>query len=193
MRIVVINHVTLDGVMQSPGRPDEDIRGGFKYGGWAASRNHEIMIRAVGERMSTPNGGMLLGRRSYDDMLSAWNSKGGPFKDGLNNARKFVVSRDPTTDPKWPNSTLVHGDVVKEITALKQKPGGNLVVMGSGELIRSLLLPDGLVDEFVLMIHPLLLGNGRRLFEDSKTTSELKLNHCEATPTGVIIAAYQPS
>jgi dihydrofolate reductase len=190
MRIVVVNHITLDGVMQSPGRPDEDTRGGFAQGGWAIARSDEAMTRAVGERMGIPGGGLLLGRRSYEDMLAAWNERGGPFKEGLNAARKYVVSGDPERDLRWPNSTLVSGDVPAAVAALKASPGGNLVVMGSGELIRS-LLPNRLIDEFLLFVHPLLLGSGRRLFEHPAEAVELQLLSSSTTETGVAVVAYE--
>lgn len=191
MRIVVINHLTLDGVMQSPGRPDEDTRGGFTHGGWAIPGNDAAMFQAVGERMGKPDGGMLLGRRSYEDMLAAWNAKGGPYKEGLNNARKYVVSSSSATRLEWPNSTLVHGDIPAAVAELKQSSGGNLVIMGSGQLIRS-LLPHGLIDEYLLMIHPLVLGSGKRLFEHDDHITKLKLTGSTATTTGVILAVYKP-
>ena len=191
MRIVVINHLTLDGVMQAPGRPDEDTRGGFKHGGWATPGNDDTMVQAIGERMAKPGGGMLLGRRSYEDMLAAWNAKGGPYKDGLNNARKYIVSSSSTTRLKWPNSTLVHGDIRAAVTELKQSSGGNLVIMGSGQLIRT-LLPHGLIDEYLLMIHPLVLGSGKRLFEHDDHVAKLKLTSIRVTTTGVVLAVYQP-
>jgi dihydrofolate reductase len=192
MRIVVINHLTLDGVMQSPGRPDEDTRGGFSHGGWAIPGNDPTMFQAIGERMAKPDGGMLFGRRSYEDMLTAWNAKGGPFKDGLNNARKYIASSSSETGLEWPNSTLVHGDVPAAVAELKENPGGNLVIMGSGQLIRS-LIPHGLIDEYLLMIHPLVLGSGKRLFEHEGHVARLKLIGSTATTTGVILATYQPS
>lgn len=191
MQIVVINHITLDGVMQSPGRPDEDSRGGFSSGGWAIPGNDEAIFRAVGERMGDLDGGMLLGRRSYEDMLATWNARGGQFKDGLNGARKFVASSSPDTKLEWPNSTLLSGDITAAVAELKQKPGGNLVIMGSGQLIRS-LLPGGLIDEYLLMIHPLVLGRGQRLFEPDDHSARLKLIESSTTATGVIIAAYRP-
>ncbi len=190
MRIIVINHVTLDGVMQSPGRPDEDTRGGFAHGGWALPGNDQAMIDAIGERMAKPDGGMLLGRRSYEDMLAAWNAKGGPFKDGLNATPKYIASSNPEAPLEWPNSTLLHGDVPAAVADLKRKPGGNLVIMGSGQLIRS-LLPPGLIDEYLLMIHPLLLGSGRRLFDQDDHLTKLRLLSSEATASGVIIASYE--
>src|SRR4051794_21298028 len=129
MRIVVINHITLDGVMQGPGRPDEDTRGGFVHGGWAARREDPMLVEAIGERMGQPDGGLLLGHRSYEDMLATWNEKGGPFKEGLNATPKYVVSSSPATPLAWPNSTLVHGDVPARIAELKRREGGNLVTM----------------------------------------------------------------
>jgi dihydrofolate reductase len=191
MRIVAINHLTLDGVMQAPGRPDEDIRGGFSHGGWAVPGNNEAMFQAIGERMATPGGALLLGRRSYEDMLATWNARGGPFKDALNSASKYVVSSNSAMRLKWPNSILVHGDLIKALTELKRKSDGNLVMMGSGQLIRS-LLPHDLIDEYLLMIHPLVLGSGQRLFEHGGHVTKLRLISSTATTTGVILATYQP-
>ena len=188
MRIVVLNHVTLDGVMQAPARPDEDTRGGFSHGGWAAAGSDETVGRMVGERFGRPDGGLLLGRWSYEHMLSHWNNAGGPFRDRLNEARKYVVSSDAVTRLAWPNSTLLHGDIAAEIAELKGRPGGSLVIMGSGELIRS-LLPHRLIDEFVLMIHPLVLGSGRRLFCLGEPLA-LRLADSAATPSGVTVATY---
>lgn len=192
MRIVVINHLSLDGVMQSPGRPDEDTRGGFRHGGWASPGNDEAMVEAIGARMAKPGGGLLLGRRSYEDMLTAWNARGGAYKDALNRARKYVASRSAATTLSFPSSTLLHGDVPAAVAELKQEPGGDLVIMGSGELIRS-LLPHGLIDEYFLMIHPLVLGSGQRLFEHDDHVVRLRLSSSTVTRTGVILATYQPS
>lgn len=191
MRLVVLNHVSLDGVMQGPGRPDEDTRGGFSQGGWAIQNGDQVMAEETGPNPSTPRGGMLLGRRSYEGMLSAWNQRGGPFKEALNAAPKFVVSHNASTKLAWPNSTLVHGDVPAAVRELKQRPGGDLLIMGSGELIRS-LLPHHLIDEFVLVIHPLLLGSGQRLFPEDGEPIRLRLVKSVPTTTGVIIATYQP-
>src|SRR3984893_16952369 len=136
MQIVVINHITLDGVMQAPGRPDEDTRGGFSHGGWAIPGNDQVMGQALGQRMGKPSGGLLLGRRSYEDMLASWNVQGGPYKDALNAARKYVASTSSATRLDWPNSTLLHGDIPAAVTDLKQNSAGDLVIMGSGRLIR---------------------------------------------------------
>src|SRR3954453_6613720 len=152
MRVLVVNHVSLDGVLQGPGRPDEDTRGGFRHGGWAQARRDPAMVSAMGQRMGK-GFSWLRGRRSYDDMLSPWNPLGGPFKDGLNQTPKYVASSHHDAELPWPNSTLLAGDVPAEVAALRERPGGNLVVMGSGRLVQS-LLPHGLVDELLLFIHP---------------------------------------
>ena len=144
MRLVVLNHLTLDGVLQAPGGPEEDTRGGFRHGGWAIPGNDEVMGRRLGERSGAPGGGLLLGRRSYEQMLAHWNDVGGPFKDQLNESPKYVASSSASTELAWPNSTLLHGDVPAAIAELKEQPGGDLTIMGSGQLIRSLLVarPD---------------------------------------------------
>jgi dihydrofolate reductase len=190
-RIVVINHLTLDGVMQAPGRPDEDRRGGFQHGGWASSGmlGDEVVGAAMGARMASSSG-LLFGRRTYDDLLSFWNSQDSPFKDALNNARKYVVSRTLSEPLPWPNSTLLRGDVGDAVAALKQEPGDELQVMGSGELIQT-LMRHNLIDEYMLLIHPLVLGSGRRLFADTGALTSLRLLNAEASPSGVVIATYE--
>jgi dihydrofolate reductase len=192
MRVVVVNHLTLDGVMQAPGHADEDRRGDFEHGGWAAAGGADPKVAAAfGERLGTPGGALLMGRLSYEGMLGGWNERGGPFKDALNAADKYVASRSPDTELEWPNSTLLGGDVVAAVRELRGREGGNLAIMGSGELVRS-LLPHGLVDELLLVIHPLILGEGLRLFEDGEGTVPLRLRSGEAVDGGVIIAAYEP-
>ena len=190
MRVVVVNHVSLDGVMQGPGRPDEDTRGGFRHGGWAQNDNDPALGAAMGERLGEEFS-WLFGRRTYDGLLSYWNAAGGPFKQPLNGVRKYVASSDQAADLPWPNSTLISGDVPAAVAGLREQPGGNLVIMGSGELIRS-LLPHGLIDEFFLMIHPVVLGSGRRLFGAEDMTHPLRLVASSPTATGVILATYQP-
>ena len=165
-RVVVINHLTLDGVMQAPGRRDEDTRDGFEHGGWASSRISEddVIGAAMGARMASSSG-LLLGRRTYDDLLSYWNSQDSPFKDALNDAPKHVASRTLSEPLPWPNSKLLRGDIPDAVAALKQGPGEELHVLGSGELIEALIRHD-LIDEYLLLIHPVLLGSGRRLVSD---------------------------
>jgi dihydrofolate reductase len=192
MRVVVVNHLTLDGVMQAPGHAEEDRRGDFGHGGWATAGAEDPKVAAAfGERLGTPDGALLMGHRSYDGMLSGWNERGGPFKDALNAATKYVVSRSPDTELEWPNSTLLSGDVIAAVRELRGREGGNLAIMGSGELIRS-LLPHGLIDELLLVIHPLILGEGLRLFEQGEESVPLRLKSADAVDGGVIIAAYEP-
>lgn len=187
-KVIVMNHITLDGVMQGPARPDEDTREGFVRGGWAVPRGDEAIVTKMGERMGADRA-FLFGRRTYEDLLATWNAQGGPFKDSLNNARKYVASGNPATRLDWPNSTLLHGDVPAAVADLKESSGTNLVILGSGVLIGSLMAAD-LIDEYLLMIHPLVLGTGRRLFCGG-TQASLRLVDSVTTSTGVLIATYE--
>jgi dihydrofolate reductase len=189
-RIIVMNQLTLDGVMQGPGRPDEDTRGGFAHGGWGVPHSDAAMVAKMGERMGS-DPAFLFGRRTYEDLLATWNARGGPFKDALNNARKYVASSNPATRLDWPNSTLLHGDILAIVANLKQSSATNLVIMGSGVLIGSLMTAD-LIDEYLLMIHPLVLGSGRQLFAGG-THAVLRLIDSMTTRTGVLIATYEPA
>jgi dihydrofolate reductase len=172
--------------MQAPGAPDEDTRDGFRHGGWATAGSDETVQQAIGRHQSErASGGLLLGRRSYEGMLAGWNERGGPFRDALNNTPKYVVSRSPQTELRWPNSTLISGDIPAEVARLD----GDLTIMGSGELIRA-LLPHGLIDELLLVIHPLVLGSGRRLFEADDHVARLRLLESVVAPSGVIVARY---
>jgi dihydrofolate reductase len=194
-RIVVMNHVTLDGVMQGPGRADEDTRDGFAQGGWGrrSVTPDDAVGKAMGERMAAGGGlaGWLFGRRTYEDLLASWNAQGGPFKDALNNSAKYVASTTLKEPLPWPNSTLLHGDTVDAVRALKAQSGGVLAIMGSGVLIGSLMAAN-LIDEYLLMIHPLVLGTGRRLFPWGVHVS-LQLTDSVTTATGVLIATYEPT
>jgi dihydrofolate reductase len=187
-RVIVMNHVTLDGVMQAPARADEDTRDGFAHGGWGTPRSDEAMVAKMGERMGE-NRAFLFGRRTYDQLLTTWNARGGPFKDALNETRKFVASANPATTLDWPNSTLLHGDVQAAVAELKESSPANLVIMGSGVLIGSLMATD-VIDEYLMMIHPLVLGTGRRMFPDGVQTT-LRLSESVATSTGVLLATYE--
>jgi dihydrofolate reductase len=124
-------------------------------------------------------------------MLGHWNKVGGPFKDGLNQTLKYVASSKPDTDLPWPNSSVLTGDVPAAVAALREQPGGNLVIMGSGQLIRT-LLPHGLVDEMFRLIHPVVLGSGQRLFGPADDRTSLTLIDTAARSTGVIMATYRP-
>ena len=204
MRVVVINHVTLDGVMQAPGRADEDTRGGFAYGGWADRGNDEAMGASMTEHMGT-GFSWLFGRITYEGLLSHWNEVGGPMADGLvpanepkllaaglNGATKYVASSSPDTELAWPNSVLVTGDVPARIAQIRAQPGGNLVVLGSGRLLQS-LLSDNLVDELHLFIHPVTVGSGLRLFAGKDHAHRFSLVDASPFSTGVIAATYEPA
>jgi dihydrofolate reductase len=189
-KVVVIEHVTLDGVMQAPGRADEDQRDGFDHGGWAHARVDEVMGRVMGEGMAR-GGALLFGRRTYEDFFSFWPTQtDNPYTEVLDNTLKYVASRTLKEPLPWRNSTLLHGDAAEAVAKLKE--GDDLGVLGSGQLVRS-LMQRGLVDEFVLMTHPLVLGTGRRLFADGGAFAELRLTDTTTTTTGVVIAKYQAS
>jgi dihydrofolate reductase len=190
--ITVFNSVTLDGVMQAPGRPDEDPRGGFAHGGWAVPYSDEVMGRVAAEGMAGP-GALLLGRRTYEDFHGFWpNQTDNPFTEVLDNTRKYVASTTLREPLGWRNSTLLEGDAAEAVARLKEQPGEDLTVLGSGELVQALRRRD-LVDRYVLLVHPLVLGSGRRLFPDGGPYAELRLVDSVPTTTGVIIATYQPA
>jgi dihydrofolate reductase len=192
-KIVVFMSLTLDGVMQAPGRPDEDRRGGFENGGWALPYADPELGKAAGESMAT-TGGLLFGRRTYEDFYSVWPKRtdNNPFTEVLNNTPKFVASRTLKEPLPWSNSTLLKGDAVEAVARLKEQEGKAIVVLGSGDLLQSLMRCN-LIDEYVLQIHPLILGSGRRLFTDGGSRAALKLVDTKTTTTGVVIATYQPA
>jgi dihydrofolate reductase len=187
--VTVVNHVTLDGVMQAPGRPDEDPRGGFAHGGWAQAGNDPVMGRVMAEGMGRP-GGLLLGRRTYEDFAAYWpRQTDNPFTPVLNATRKYVASRT-LTQPSWKNTTVLDGDAAEAVATLKQSE--DLMILGSGELIRS-LIGQGLIDIWMLLIHPRVLGSGQRLFAAAGPPAALHLTDSVTTTTGVVIATYASS
>ena len=191
-RVVVINHLTLDGVMQAPGRPDEDRRGGFEHGGWSPPYGDEVMGRVMGEGMAK-GGALLLGRRTYEDFAAFWpKQQDNPFTPVLNERRKYVASRTLQEPLPWVNSTLLEGDAADAVARLKEEQDDDLAVLGSGELVQSLMRRN-LVDQYLLTIHPLVLGSGRRLFTDGGAYASLRLVDAITTTTGVVIATYQPA
>ena len=192
MRIVAVENVTLDGVMQAPGRPDEDTRDGFAHGGWAVPYNDEVMARAMGERMAT-EGALLLGRRTYEDFHGFWpRQTDNPYTDVLNRTRKYVASTTLAEPLPWENSVLLEGDAAGAVADLKAHDAEpNVAVLGSGALLRTLMARD-IVDEYLLLIHPLVLGSGRRLFPEG-AAARLRLVDSVTTTKGVIIATYRPA
>ena len=189
-KVVVFMNLTLDGVMQAPGRPDEDRRGAFEHGGWAVPYADPEMGKVAAESMAT-TGALVFGRRTYEDFYSVWPNRtdDNPFTTVLNNTRKYVASRTLEEPLPWVNSTLLRGDGAKAVAGLKEQPGKDLVILGSGELVKSLMRRN-LIDLYVLQIHPLLLGAGRRLFSDDGSYAALRLVDSKTTTTGVIIATY---
>ncbi len=191
-RIVAFESVTLDGVMQAPGRPDEDRRGGFEHGGWAAPYSDPALGKAAQEGMGN-TGGLLLGRRTYEDFHGFWpRQKDNPFTDVLDNSLKYVASTTLREPLPWLNSKLLHGDATKAVAKLRAEPGKDLVILGSGELVHA-LLGASLIDEFILLIHPLVLGSGRHLFRDGGTLATMELIDSKTSPKGVVIATYRPA
>jgi dihydrofolate reductase len=188
--LTAVESITLDGVMQAPGRPDEDTRDGFEHGGWAVPYTDEVMGRAMGERMGG-GGAIVLGRRTYEDLHGYWpKQKDNPYTETLNRTQKYVASSTLTEPLPWENSTLLEGDVTEALARLKED-SEHITVIGSGELVRS-LMSRGLIDEYLLLIHPLVLGSGRRLFPDGVYAS-LELTDSLTTTTGVVIATYRPA
>jgi dihydrofolate reductase len=190
-KVTVINHLTLDGVMQAPARPDEDTRDGFEHGGWAIPGNDEVMGAKMAEGMAQ-DGALLLGRRTYEQFFSVWpHQTDNPYTEVLNNVTKYVASRTLAEPLPWSNSILLEGDAVEAVAELKRQPLASLGILGSGELVGS-LMAAGLIDEYRLMIHPLVLGSGRRLFPEGARAS-LRLTDSITTTTGVLIATYEPA
>jgi dihydrofolate reductase len=191
-KVVVNNNVTLDGVMQAPGRPDEDPSGGFQHGGWAVPYFDSVMGRLAGEGIAE-GGALLLGRRTYEFFASFWphQTEENPFTAVMNDFQKYVASTTLEEPLSWKNSTLLKGEAGEAVARLKEEEGKDLVVLGSGELIQS-LMRRGLVDEYRLLIHPLVLGSGRRLFPEGGVSAALRLVDTVTTTTGVVIATYRP-
>jgi dihydrofolate reductase len=182
--------ITLDGVVQGFGRPDEDTRGGFTHGGWGARYNDEVMNQEMAKGMARP-GDMLFGRSTWQDFITAWgrSTDGNPFTTHMNATTKYVVSRTLTDADAWQNSILLRGDAVGTVAGLKAQPGNDLSIIGSASLVRG-LHAAGLIDEYTLLIHPLTLGSGARLFDSPAPLTEFELISTVTTTKGVIIAQY---
>ena len=191
-KLVVLENLTLDGVMQAPGDRDEDRRGGFEHGGWMAAYNDDVKMQVMGEGMARQTD-MLFGRWTYEKFYNVWAGRtDNPFTAVFERSKKYVASRTLRGPLPWVNSTLLEGDAADTVAQLKQQQGHDLLVMGSGVLAQS-LMQRGLVDEYQLVIHPLVLGSGRRLFEHGVPRESLRLSKSVPTTTGVIIATYEPA
>ncbi|VVB94665.1 Uncharacterised protein [uncultured archaeon] len=192
MRKLIVNtFVTLDGIMQAPGGPEEDPTGGFTHGGWSFNYWDDMMGQVMSEAMAKPSE-LLLGRKTYEIFAAHWPYIiDDPVADKLNSAKKYVVSRT-LDEVKWNNSTLVTGDMVQAIRNLKGQNMPDIQVHGSGDLIQTLLKHD-LIDEFRLWIFPVTIGKGKRLFGEGTQPVNLKLIDSKTSTTGVIIATYEPA
>lgn len=194
-KLIVAAFVSLDGVMQAPGGPGEDTSGGFRHGGWVFPYFDEAGEQSIADLFAEPFA-LLLGRRTYDIFASYWPNATGDagtrnIADKFNAATKFVATHRPES-LEWQHSRALEGDVADAIRALKREDGEHLLTQGSGELVRQ-LLAAGLVDELRLMVFPVLLGPGKRLFGNDAQASAFKLVQSTATPSGVVISRYERS
>lgn len=189
-KIVAVESVTLDGVMQAPGGTEEDLRNGFREGGWGHPYVDDVLLREMSTGFG--NSELVFGRRTYEQFSSYWPNapKPNPFTDVLNDTRKYVASTTLSEPLPWVNSVLLSGDARARVAELKAGPGKDLVILGSGELVRTLMATE-LIDGFILVIHPLVLGSGRRLFPESGPSARLRLAKSVPTTTGVVIARYE--
>jgi dihydrofolate reductase len=187
-KLIVLSFISLDGVMQAPGGPEEDPTGGFKHEGWVAGYFDDFLGRVMDKQISKPFD-LLLGRKTYEIFAAHWPYSEHPFAARFNNAKKYVASKT-LTKLDWSNSELIKGDVGNEVKRLKEQDGPEIQVHGSGNLIQTLLKHD-LVDELWLKIFPVTLGKGKRLFTEGTNPAGFRLLEGEISPNGVIIASYE--
>jgi dihydrofolate reductase len=192
-RIVTFTLVTLDGVVQGPGHPDEDRRDGFDLGGWSPPYADEIQGRLVADGMAASDR-LLFGRRTYEQFAAVWSNgpADSPFTRVLNERVKYVASNTLAEPLPWANSRLLPGDPMSAVAEIRDRPGPDVVILGSATLVRS-LLGRGLIDELTLVVHPVVLGRGRRLFTDGTPRVAMRLVDATPTTTGVLVARYRPS
>ena len=187
-KLKVTTFLTLDGVMQAPGGPEEDAAGGFKHGGWSFGYWDQTVDQEMSAFMGRPFD-LLLGRKTYEIFNGFWPQSTDPGAEVLNKARKHVASRT-LTSVDWNNSTLIKGDVAKYVAEQKKADGPEIQVHGSGDLIQTLLKHD-LIDEFHLMTFPVVLGSGKRLFADGAIPAGLRVANVKTSGSGVVIATYE--
>jgi len=193
-KVIVQEWMTLDGVVQAPGAADEDTSGGFRHGGWHLPYFDDLSMKWVLDNVSGA-GGFLLGRRTYEGFASHWPNASEaeqPLAEPLNTRPKYVASRTLSEPLEWQNSTVLQGDVAEAVAALRRQDGEDLLVIGSTELARTLVEHD-LVDEFRVMVDPLVVGGGKRLFRDDGARRPLRLLDSQVTTTGAIVATYAPA
>ncbi|HKR68516.1 MAG TPA: dihydrofolate reductase family protein [Streptosporangiaceae bacterium] len=190
-KLSIVEFVTLDGVMQSLGSPDEDREGGFAYGGWSAPYGDEIAARAAGAGMADV-AAYLFGRKTYEKMAAHWpfEPATNPIAAHLNATPKYVVTKT-LTSVEWSGTQILSGDPAASVRDLKQAGDGSITVLGSGVLVQTLIEHD-LIDEYRIFVHPLVLGTGKRLFREIHQPLRLRLLECTQTSTGVLLLTYQP-
>jgi dihydrofolate reductase len=186
-KITVLSHVSLDGVIQAPGGPEEDRSGGFAYGGWAAPFSDEVSGAALRRQMNLPFD-LLLGRKTFDIWEAYWPHHADAWP-GVSTATKYVAS-NTLTSSEWQPSVFLGGDIAEKLIQIKQQPGPDLHVWGSGNLLQTLLKHD-LVDAFWLKIYPLTLGSGKRMFAEGTIPAAFKVTESQVTPKGVIFVNYE--
>ncbi|HEX2433532.1 MAG TPA: dihydrofolate reductase family protein [Gaiellaceae bacterium] len=188
----VIEFLSLDGVMQAPGAADEDTEGGFQHGGWQRPYFDEVLGATAAEGMAETDA-YLFGRKTYEKMAAYWPTapEDDPYGRHMNSTPKYVASRT-LHDVEWQNSMLIEGDVAEEVARMKEEPGKNIAVLGSGDLVQT-LLDRNLVDEFFLAVYPIVLGSGKRLFREAAQVRKLSLVDSKPTSTGGVILTYRPA
>jgi dihydrofolate reductase len=190
-KLIVIEFLSLDGVYQAPAAPEEDTEGGFKEGGWQRPYFDDDLGAAAGQGMSETDA-HLFGRKTYEKMSAHWPNapSDDPSAQHLNSVQKYVASRT-LKSVEWQNTELLQGDLAEEVTKLKEQPGKNIAVLGSGNLVQSLMEHD-LVDEYSLAVFPIVLGSGKRLFADDHQVKRLRLVDSKTTGTGGLLLTYHP-
>jgi dihydrofolate reductase len=188
----VIEFLSLDGVMQAPGSPEEDTEGGFRHGGWQQPYVDDVLGRTAAEGMAATDA-YLFGRKTYEKMAAYWPAApdDDPYAQHLNSTPKYVASTTLDT-LEWQDATLLEGDLADEVAKLKQQPGGNIAVLGSGQLVQTLIAHD-LVDEYFLAVFPIVLGSGKRLFREADEPGKLSLVDSKTTSTGGVLLTYRPA
>lgn len=195
MRVVVSEFISLDGVAQAPGGPQEDTSGGFRHGGWSLPFFDPAVMGAVMGEVAEQSDALLQGRRTYQVSAAAWPERSGdPFTDWINGVQKYVVSDTLAEDDlAWKPATIIRGaDLIKEVSELRRRPGGDIYVYGSLSLVRSLLEAE-MVDELVLMIEPVTLGGGKTLFPNDGKARTFELTTAQTAATGVQVCRYRPT
>ena len=186
-KVIVLEHISIDGVIQAPGGPDEDTSGGFAYGGWIAPYSDDVLGTVLSKQMNLPFD-LLLGRTTFDIWEPYWPQHADAWP-GVNTATKYVASNTRTSS-QWQPSVFLDGDIAEKVAKIKGQPGPDLNVWGSGNLLQTLIKHD-LVDTFWLMNYPITLGVGKRLFADGTLPAAFKVTESNVTPNGVIVVNYE--